>query len=98
VDSAGTAAQIVVATDAEAGPPSAGLAAGSQLVSYSEFLTRQAGDPLPWSVPDELAPIAINYTSGTTGVPKGVIYTHRGDPAGADRACAYQDRRLQGAP
>ena len=78
VDSAGTAAQIVVATDAEAGPPSAGLAAGSQLVSYSEFLARQAGDPLPWSVPDELAPIALNYTSGTTGVPKGVIYTHRG--------------------
>jgi fatty-acyl-CoA synthase len=77
-DSAGTAAQIVVATDAEAGPTSAGLAAGSQLVSYSEFLARQAGDPLPWSVPDELAPIAINYTSGTTGVPKGVIYTHRG--------------------
>jgi fatty-acyl-CoA synthase len=77
-DSAGTAAQIVVATDAEAGPTSAGLAAGSQLVSYSEFLATQAGDPLPWSVPDELAPIAINYTSGTTGVPKGVIYTHRG--------------------
>jgi fatty-acyl-CoA synthase len=78
VDSAGTAAQIVVATDAEAGPTSAGLAAGSQLVSYSEFLARQAGDPLPWSVPDDLTPIAINYTSGTTGVPKGVIYTHRG--------------------
>jgi fatty-acyl-CoA synthase len=78
VDSAGTAAQIVVATDAEAGPTSAGLAAGSQLVSYSEFLATQAGDPLPWSVPDDLAPIAINYTSGTTGVPKGVIYTHRG--------------------
>jgi fatty-acyl-CoA synthase len=78
VDSAGTAAQIVVATDAEAGPTSAGLTAGSQLVSYSEFLATQAGDPLPWSVPDELAPIAINYTSGTTGVPKGVIYTHRG--------------------
>ena len=77
-DSAGTAAQIVVATDAEAGPTSADLAAGSQLVSYSEFLARQAADPLPWSVPDELAPISINYTSGTTGRPKGVIYTHRG--------------------
>jgi len=78
VDSAGTAAQIVVATDAEAGPTSADLAAGSQLVSYSEFLARQAADPLPWSVLDELAPISINYTSGTTGRPKGVIYTHRG--------------------
>ena len=87
VDNAGVAAQIVVATDAEAGPASADLAlpipgpsipGGSQLVSYSEFLARPAADPLPWAVLDELAPIAINYTSGTTGRPKGVTYTHRG--------------------
>ena len=79
VDGAGTAVQIVVATDAEAGPASPEPAsAGSQLVSYQEFLARQSADPLPWSVADELTPISINYTSGTTGRPKGVIYTHRG--------------------
>ena len=77
-EGAGTVTQLVVAADAEAGSTGPDLAAESGLVSYSEFLASQTTDPLPWSVPDELAPIAINYTSGTTGRPKGVIYTHRG--------------------
>ena len=38
------------------------------------------GDPgFDWPAPDdEWAPIALNYTSGTTGNPKGVVYHHRG--------------------
>ena len=43
---------------------------------YSDFLGDET--PLPWRVEDELQPISINYTSGTTGQPKGVQYSHRG--------------------
>lgn len=47
-------------------------------ISYEAFLA--LGDPaFTWSLPDdEYTPIALNYTSGTTGRPKGVIYHHRG--------------------
>ena len=45
---------------------------------YEHFLAE--GDPeAAWSGPqDEWEPIALNYTSGTTGNPKGVVYHHRG--------------------
>jgi fatty-acyl-CoA synthase len=45
---------------------------------YEEFLS--SGDPgFAWEMPgDEWDAIALNYTSGTTGDPKGVVYHHRG--------------------
>ena len=47
-------------------------------VEYEDFLAE--GDPAAgWSPPDdEWRAIALNYTSGTTGNPKGVVYHHRG--------------------
>jgi fatty-acyl-CoA synthase len=47
-------------------------------IEYEAFLT--SGDPdFAWSMPDdEWDAIALNYTSGTTGDPKGVVYHHRG--------------------
>jgi fatty-acyl-CoA synthase len=45
---------------------------------YEAFL--EQGDPdFSWTMPgDEWDAIALNYTSGTTGDPKGVVYHHRG--------------------
>jgi fatty-acyl-CoA synthase len=47
-------------------------------VSYEDFVA--GGDPaFEWNLPgDEWDAIALNYTSGTTGNPKGVVYSHRG--------------------
>jgi len=46
--------------------------------TYDEFVA--SGDPqFAWELPqDEWDAIALNYTSGTTGNPKGVVYHHRG--------------------
>jgi 3-(methylthio)propionyl---CoA ligase len=47
-------------------------------LEYEDFL-RQGEEDFAWSMPgDEWDAIALNYTSGTTGDPKGVVYHHRG--------------------
>jgi fatty-acyl-CoA synthase len=47
-------------------------------IDYEDFI--QSGNPeFTWQLPDdEWQAICLNYTSGTTGNPKGVVYHHRG--------------------
>jgi fatty-acyl-CoA synthase len=57
------------------------LAQGGELIGemdYEAFIA--TGDPdYAWRMPeDEWEAISLNYTSGTTGNPKGVVYAHRG--------------------
>jgi fatty-acyl-CoA synthase len=65
---------IVIDIDDAAGPGGARLGD----MDYETFLA--AGDPRFAEVTpqDEWEAIALNYTSGTTGNPKGVVYHHRG--------------------
>lgn len=61
---------IVNIVDGDYGP-------GLEGPDYETFLRRGTATPLAKPVEDENEPISINYTSGTTGNPKGVMYTHR---------------------
>src|SRR5208282_524770 len=65
---------LVIDIDDELAPPGKLLGA----MDYEKFIA--AGDPdFAWAYPaDEWDAISLNYTSGTTGNPKGVVYHHRG--------------------
>jgi acyl-CoA synthetase (AMP-forming)/AMP-acid ligase II len=45
---------------------------------YEAFLAKGSPEPVESWLESEEETISINYTSGTTGRPKGVMYTHRG--------------------
>ncbi len=45
-------------------------------IDYEDWIAKQPAD-FRWPELDENAPMGLCYTSGTTGNPKGVMYTHR---------------------
>ncbi|AEI92490.1 AMP-binding protein [Roseobacter litoralis] len=56
----------------------AGIEASGRHQTYEDLVTGGTTD-FEWIMPqDEWESLALNYTSGTTGRPKGVVYHHRG--------------------
>jgi fatty-acyl-CoA synthase len=77
LDGLKTVREVVAIHDPE-GPALSELGTLPAVSTYAELLARGSDEPLPWTVADEGATISVNYTSGTTGQPKGVMYSHRG--------------------
>jgi acyl-CoA synthetase (AMP-forming)/AMP-acid ligase II len=77
-----TIEQYVLLTDRAHMPAEAAL----DFICYEDWI---AGEPMdaPWTHMDERAPSGLCYTSGTTGNPKGVEYSHRSNVLHAMAAC-----------
>jgi fatty-acyl-CoA synthase len=69
VDKMPTVRHVVVMGDSSA------VASDPRVIGYESLLSRS--EPVEWHIDDERQAAAMCYTSGTTGNPKGVVYSHR---------------------
>jgi acyl-CoA synthetase (AMP-forming)/AMP-acid ligase II len=59
---------------------------------YEDYLASGSPEAPPLLLEDEEETIAVNYTSGTTGSPKGAMYSHRGaESYGPTSICAWHE-------
>ncbi len=77
-----TVEKYVLLTDREHMPATSSL----DLLCYEDLIAGE-DKAAPWTVVDENAPAGLCYTSGTTGNPKGVQYSHRSNVLHAMAAC-----------
>jgi fatty-acyl-CoA synthase len=71
-----TVRHVIVSGPADAAALSTLAGPGHEVHSYEELLAA-AAPAFDWPEIDELSAAAMCYTSGTTGFPKGVVYSHR---------------------
>lgn len=62
-----------------------------------ETLLQSGGAPVEWGAFDENVPAGLCYTSGTTGKPKGVLYTHRSNYLHTLRALQADSMAITGS-
>ena len=80
-DSFDTVERFVVMGDGDAS------ALPGEVIRYEELLADQPDDPFGWPELDERQAAGLCYTSGTTGNPKGVLYSHKSNVLHSFGAC-----------
>lgn len=88
-----TVKHVVVMTDRAHMPTSAKI---PNLLCYEELIADRPGT-LTWPEFDEKTASSLCYTSGTTGNPKGVLYSHRSTLLHSFTACASDGLKLSSA-
>ncbi|XP_050382792.1 2-methylpropanoate--CoA ligase CCL4-like [Argentina anserina] len=67
---------ILIADDA---PPASPLRSSSRFYATYDEMVQRGNPEFSWALPEnEWDPMTLNYTSGTTSSPKGVVHCHRG--------------------
>ena len=86
-----TVERVIVMTSAAAMPD----AVAGKLPDYESFIADQP-DEFEWPALEESAASALCYTSGTTGNPKGVLYSHRSTVLHAYAGCMADSMGMSG--
>jgi fatty-acyl-CoA synthase len=81
-----TVRHVIVSGQADAGALESLAGPGRHVHSYEELLAA-APASFDWPALDERSASAMCYTSGTTGLPKGVVYSHRSSYLHSMGAC-----------